>query len=88
MENKCLKYKILIVLFGILILCILQSKDVNAATASISASNKSVSVGDKVSINVSINAMAWNVKVNGSGVSGSIVGGNMESMSNKSVSFY
>lgn len=86
MKNTCLKFKILIVLFGMLILCILQSKNVNAASASISASSKSVSVGDKVSINVSVNAMAWNVKVSGSGVSGSIVGGNMENMSNKSTS--
>lgn len=47
-----------------------------AASAGISASNTKVNVGDSVNINVTANAVTWNLKVSGSGLSDSIVGVN------------
>lgn len=49
---------------------------VDAASATISASSTNVTAGDSVSIYVNVNAAAWNVHVNGTGVSDSIVGYN------------
>ena len=54
---------------------ILLSTNVQAASASISASKTSATAGDSVTINVSVNAAAWNLRVSGNGISGdSIVG--------------
>lgn len=44
--------------------------NVKAATASIKASKNPASVGDSVTITVTINAAAWNLKATGSGISG------------------
>ena len=71
---KKLNNKVLLSVFFIILLSfILGTNKAEAASASISASSKNVSVGDKVTINVSINAATWNVYVNGS-VEDSIVG--------------
>ncbi len=50
--------------------------NVDAASATISANPLNVTAGDSVNIYVNINAAAWNVHVNGTGVSDSIVGYN------------
>lgn len=64
---------IIFVIFMLAVICI--SSKVQAASASISASKTTATVGDSVTITVSINAAAWNLKVNGTGVSGgNIVG--------------
>lgn len=57
----------------------------NAASANITASSKEVNVGDNVTITVSVDAIAWNLKINGSNISENIVGGNMDGdeLSNK-----
>ena len=55
--------------------------NVNAANASIKASKTQANVGDKVTITVTINAAAWNVKVTGA-VSGSYAD-NTEDLQNK-----
>lgn len=74
---KVLKKYISIVLTVILTL-IFTSK-VYGATANISASKTTAYVGDKVTINVNVNAAAWNLSVSGNGISGSaITGFNME----------
>ena len=43
--------------------------NVKAASASIKASKNPANVGDKVTITVTINAAAWDLKVSGSGIS-------------------
>lgn len=55
-----------------------------AATASISASSKNVSVGDKVTIKVSYNACLCQLKVNGAGISDDIdyIGSDLKNKSN------
>ena len=64
---------ILIIVFALGIMFI--NSKVQAASASISASKTSATVGDSVTISVSINAAAWNLRVSGNGISGdSIVG--------------
>ena len=71
---KKTNYKILLsVLFMFLLFAVLGCNKSEAASASVSASSKNVSVGDKVSINVSVKAATWNVYVKGA-VSDSIVG--------------
>ena len=79
-------YKIGLIMFFAIAYLIISNSASNAATAGISASSRSVSAGDSVSINVSVNAIAWNLKVSGSGVSDSIVGGNLDELANKSTS--
>ena len=75
--KKMFKRLFIIVIF-VLIVLLTCNIDSMAATAGISASSTKVSVGDSVNINVSANAATWNLKVNGSGVSDSIVGVNMD----------
>ena len=79
-------YKIGLIMFFAIAYLLISNSTSNAATAGISASSRSVSAGDSVSINVSVNAIAWNLKVSGSGVSDSIVGGNLDELANKSTS--
>ena len=79
-------YKIGLIMFFAIAYLLISNSASNAATAGISASSRSVSAGDSVSINVSVNAIAWNLKVSGSGVSDSIVGGNLDELANKSTS--
>lgn len=71
-----MKKKILFIIMTIFsfILC---TKGVYAASASISASKKSVTVGTKVTITVKVTAAAWNLNVSGE-ASGSIVGFNSD----------
>lgn len=71
-----LKRSILISLF--IVICFFAS-NIYGATANISANKTSAYVGDSVSINVNINAAAWNLNVSGNGISGgNITGFNME----------
>lgn len=71
-----MKTKIKAIIFAIFMLGIIGiSSKVQAASANISATKTTATVGDSVTITVNINAAAWNLKVTGSGVSGgSIVG--------------
>lgn len=64
---------IIFIIFMLAIICI--STKVQAASANISATKTTATVGDSVTISVSVNAAAWNLKVTGTGVSGgNIVG--------------
>lgn len=83
---KRIHYKIVTIMLFVGIMLFLNKSISNAGTAGISASSKDVKVGDSVNINVSINAIAWNLKVSGSGVSDTIVGGNLDELANKSTS--
>lgn len=83
---KKIHYKIVIIMLFAGIMLFFNKSICNAGTAGISASSKDVKVGDSVNINVSINAIAWNLKVSGSGVSDTIVGGNLDELANKSTS--
>lgn len=74
--KKILKYVMIIAIFKVIIVFV---SNVYAATASITASKTSAYVGDSVTINVNINAAAWNLNVSGNGISGgNITGFNME----------
>jgi len=84
MKRIC--YKILVITVFVVGILFINNLTVNAAAAGISASSKEVQVGDNVSVNVSINAVTWNIKVNGSGISDTIVGGNLDELANKSTS--
>jgi len=82
---KKIYYKLILVL-SIMMLCLIAKGSISyAASANISSNSKEVNVGESVNINVSVDAIAWNLKVNGSGISESIVGGNMDGdeLSNK-----
>lgn len=64
---------IVFIIFMLFIICI--NTKVQAASATISATKTTATVGDSITISVNINAAAWNLKVNGTGVSGgNIVG--------------
>lgn len=76
-------WKIIMIILFVAVLMLLNKSTSNAATAGISANNKDVKVGDSVNVNVSVNAITWNLKVNGSGISDTIVGGNMDELANK-----
>lgn len=82
---KKIRYKIIMIIFFAGVLLLLNKSTSNAATAGISASSTNVKAGDNVSINVSISAATWNLKVAGSGISDSIVGVDMD-VTNKSTS--
>lgn len=71
-----MKTKIKTIIFAVLMLGIIGiTSKVQAASANISATKTTATVGDSVTITVNINAAAWNLKVTGNGVSGgSIVG--------------
>ena len=62
----------------VIVFILIGGIDAYAASAGISASSTNVYVGDNVTINVSINAGSWNLQVNGSGISDSIVGYDMD----------
>lgn len=70
----------------ITILLLLICSKVQAASASISATSSSVTEGDNVTVNVSIYAAAWNIKVSGNGVSGGSIVGYDSDGNNKSTS--
>ena len=76
--NKIIKKYILVIVFIFAFFTIFIT-NVYGATANILATKTSAYVGDSVSINVNINAAAWNLSVNGNGISGgNITGFNME----------
>lgn len=66
--------KIILTVFGVLVAFVCLT-NVYAANASISANKTSATVGDKVTVTVTINAATWNVTVSGS-ASDKIVGFN------------
>ena len=70
-------YKVVLTMVFTFVILLFSQSISNAAEARISASSTSVNVGDNVSINVSITGATWNIKINGSGVSDSVVGVNM-----------
>lgn len=85
MKNIFKKF-LLINLFAILITL---AGSIYAATANISATKTTAYVGDSVSINVSINAAAWNLNVSGSGITGgNITGFNMEGTNQSTTKTY
>lgn len=74
--KKILKNCLLLTLF---IICMIFTSNVYGATANISATKTTAYVGDTVTINVNINAAAWNLNVSGNGIAGgNITGFNME----------
>lgn len=66
MKNK----KILVTIFILIITLLIGTINVKAASCEIGASKKTVEVGDEVTITVKFVAAAWNVKVNGNGITG------------------
>lgn len=83
MKKKCYKIKIISIIILATILIFVNKKYANAASANISASSNNVQVGDNVTVNVTVDAVTWNIKVNGSGISDTIVGGNLDELANK-----
>ena len=80
--KRILKCTLLVIMFMLGI-------NVYAATANISASKTSAYVGDTVTINVSINAAAWNLNVSGNGINGgAITGFNMEGVNQTTTKSY
>lgn len=75
-----MKKTIKIILFILMIMFCINIGNVYAASATISASKTSATVGDSVTITVNINAASWNVAVKGSGISDSIVGYNEDAV--------
>ena len=73
-----MKKSIKIILISIFFLLTVGVAQTFAASASISASKTTATVGDSVDIYVNINAAAWNVKVNGGGISETIAGFNSD----------
>lgn len=69
-----------IILFIFMIMFCINIGQVYAASATVSASKTSATVGDSVTITVNINAASWNVAVKGSGISDSIVGYNEDAV--------
>lgn len=76
--------RIFTVIFTISLLLICSK--VQAASANISATKTTATVDDNVTINVNINAAAWNLKVSGNGVSGGSIVGYDSDGNNKSTS--
>lgn len=77
-----------ILIFSIIMLFILGLTEVKAATASISASKTTATVGDNVTITVNIYAASWNVKVDGSGINDIIVGYNEDAVNTTKIKTY
>ena len=77
-----------ILIFSIIMLFILGLTEVKAATASISASKTTATVGDNVTITVNIYAASWNVKVDGSGINDTIVGYNEDAVNTTKIKTY
>ena len=75
---KLNRYKIIITTIIIAVILLLGSTTSNAnASASISATKLNVTQGENVSINISANAAACNLKINGAGISDKFVDGNI-----------
>jgi len=77
------------IIVNLFLAIIIFTSTIYAATANITASKTTAYVGDSVSINVSINAAAWNLNVSGSGISaGNITGFNMEGTNQSTTKTY
>ena len=80
--------KYIIIIISVVLALILTNK-IYGATAKISASKTTAYVGDKVTVNVNINAAAWNLNVSGNGISDSaITGFNMEGVNQATTKSY
>lgn len=66
MKNK----KILVTIFILIITLLIGTINVKAASCEVGANKKTVEVGDEVTITVKFVAAAWNIKVNGNGITG------------------
>lgn len=66
MKNK----KILVTIFILIMILVIGTINVKAASYNIEANKKTVEVGEKVTITVKFVAAAWNVKVSGNGITG------------------
>lgn len=84
MKSKLMK--VYVTLFAVVMLMIIGKSTSYAASATITASSKDVSLGTSVTIKVSGSGRAWSLKVSGSGISDTIVGGNLSSKENQSFS--
>lgn len=74
--KRSLKYLLIAIMYMVII--VLES-DTYAASANISATKTTAYVGDSITVNVNINAAAWNLNVSGDGINGgNITGFNME----------
>ncbi|MBR5227242.1 MAG: cadherin-like beta sandwich domain-containing protein [Clostridia bacterium] len=82
--------KTLKLLFSIItfILCISFVNITYAASASIKASSQSVTVGDSVTITVTINAAAWNINTSGNITVEGIIGANMDAVNQTTTKTY
>ena len=78
--------KIYVILIAVCAFLFIGKSTTYAASASISASSTEVSVGSKVTIKVNGTGRAWSLKVSGSGISDTIVGGNLSSKENQNFS--
>ena len=83
-----MKKNIKIIVLIIFALILIGTTKVCAASASISASKTNATVGESVTITVSINAATWNVSVSGSGISDSIVGYNEDAVNQNKTKQY
>ncbi len=83
-----MKKTIKILMFSLLMLLVFGITEVKAASASIKASKTSATVGDSVTITVTINAATWNVSVSGSGISDKIVGYNEDAVNETKTKSY
>lgn len=71
---------ILLAIFTLVAISLLSN--VKAASTAIKPSKNSANVGDKVTVNVTVNATTWNLKVTGPGISENIKGYNLEGLKN------
>lgn len=78
--------KIIFLIIFMWIVLAITSKT-NAASANITASKTTATVGDTVTVTVSINAAAWNLSVSGSATD-SIVGANLDAVNQKTTKTY
>lgn len=83
-----MKKNIKIIVLIIFALILIGTTKVCAASASIFASKTNATVGESVTITVSINAATWNVSVSGSGISDSIVGYNEDAVNQNKTKQY
>ena len=68
-----MKYrKILIAVLITVAIMVIGNIKVKAASAEITALNQTAEVGDNVTITVKFTAAAWNLKVSGNGITGTI----------------
>lgn len=65
---------IMLYIFAMMVIMIVNSGEVEAASASISPSSKTITQGETATITASVTAGAWNLSISGAGKSESLVG--------------